>query len=261
MRKQAFLCLVAFGAAAWNGPLALAQTDIREPNPTGPDQPSSAPVSAATDPPSISLPKPTDAMLEPVPAAGRQLRDWSEAMTMIKARSVDLRSAVLDVTVAEGQSRVALASALPSLTASSVYTHQLITRDVEQQVFNPATGELTQRSSTTPLPNTLSANLQLRQPVFNLRAWYSIGTAHLSEEIARLSVDDLRRRLTLSTANTVLSLVTSERVAELNRAALYSALERLELAKAKFRNGASTGLDVERAEQERRLGACERRDW
>jgi outer membrane protein TolC len=48
----------------------------------------------------------------------------------------------------------------------------------------------------------------------------------------------------------LVTVVTTERVAELNRVGLRSALERLELAKAKERLGSATTLDIRRAEQD-----------
>jgi len=259
VRTKASLIVGVLGPWLWFAAPALGQSvaqTVPADTALGASVNANVAAAAASQPNEASVPassvnKPNDPMLEPMPPAAKILSGWPEAVELLKARSVDLKSAVLDVAAAEGQSRVALASALPSLTASSVYTHQFLTRQINQTTRDPATGlPISTTTNTTPMPNTLSGSLQLKQPLFNLRAWYSIGTAELGEEIARLTVEDLKRRLTLNAANTVMALVTAERIAELNRVALYSSLERLELAKAKFRNGASTGLDVERAEQD-----------
>jgi outer membrane protein TolC len=189
-------------------------------------------------------------MLTVVPPAQRTLASWQEALNLIKARSIDLRLALLDVAKAEASSRTALASALPSLNAGANYTHQLMQRTTESASVDPATGNRVVRSTTSPTPDTASANLSASVPIFNLAAWYSIGTAKVGEEVARLSVEDLKRKLTLGIANAIVAVVTTERVAELNRNGLSSALVRQALTVAKFRNGIATALDVERANQD-----------
>ena len=65
--------------------------------------------------------------------------------------------------------------------------------------------------------------------LFNQRAWYAIGTAHRAEEVARLTLEDTKRVISLNVASTIVAVVTAERVAELNRLGLRNALTRLEL--------------------------------
>jgi outer membrane protein, multidrug efflux system len=192
---------------------------------------------------------PADPMLEPMAPTERSLASWAEAVNLIKARSLDLRIAVLDVTKAEAQSRTALAGVLPSLNASANYNHQLIQRTTTQTSLDAA-GNRINRASTNPTPDAASANLSLSVPIVNAPAWYAIGTAAVSEEIARLSVEDLKRRLTIGIASAIVGVVTAERVAELNRNGLANALTRQALAASKFRNGVATALDLERANQD-----------
>lgn len=188
-------------------------------------------------------------MLAAVAPATRNLSSWSEAVRLLKARSLDLKIAVLDVTKAEAQSRTALASMLPSLNAGANYTHQLLQRTT-QSVGVDGNGDPSVRQTTSPVSDTLSSNLSLVQPLLNAPAWYSIGTARIGEAIARLSVEDLKRRLTLGVANAVVAVVAAERVAEINRIGLSSALARQQLTAAKFRHGAATSLDLQRANQD-----------
>jgi outer membrane protein, multidrug efflux system len=192
---------------------------------------------------------PTDPMLVAVDPAPRTLSSWFEAMDVIKARSLDLRIAVLDVAKAEAQSRTALAGILPSLNAGTTYNHQLVRRTTQSATID-GNGNPVVRSTTTPTADTLSASLSASMPIVNAPAWYAIGTAGVSEEIARLSVEDLKRRLTLGVANAIVAVVTAERVAELNRNGLANALTRQQLTTAKFRNGVATTLDLERANQD-----------
>ncbi len=257
VRPSAFLsiflgwCVAATSAtaAADAAPASNPTTDATAPA-TVPAAASSATSAVSSAMPASTSPAtPTDPMLVAVSPAGRTLASWTEAMDVIKARSIDLRIAVLDVTKAEAQSRTALAGILPSLSAGANYSHQLIQRTTQQSSFD-LNGNRVVRSTSTPTADTASANLSLSMPLVNAPAWYAIGTAGVSEEIARLSVEDLKRKLTLGIANAIIAVVTAERVAELNRNGLSNALTRQALAAAKFRNGISTALDVERANQD-----------
>jgi outer membrane protein TolC len=199
---------------------------------------------------SVAVSNPADPMLDPVPLAARVLSNWSESVQLLKARSLDLRVSLLDVTRAEAQSRVALAAMLPSVNAGANYTHQLLRRTTQTTAFDPATNTPITRESTSPTADTLSGSVALTQPLFNAPAYYAIGTAHVAEEVARYSVEELKRQLTLGLANAIVAVVAAERVAELNRNGLANALTRRALTAAKLRNGAATSLDLQRADQD-----------
>jgi multidrug efflux system outer membrane protein len=62
-------------------------------------------------------------------------------------------------------------------------------------------------------------------------------------------VEDIRRTLDLGLANQIVSVVTAERSAEINRVGLRVALEQLDISKRKEALGAANGLDVVRAKQ------------
>lgn len=196
--------------------------------------------------PGTSVPTVVDPMLVSIPEPERSLQSWAEAVNVIKARSLDLRIALLDVTKAEAQSRTALAALLPNLNAGANYTHQFIQRTTRTE--NPVDGSV--RQSTTPTADTLSGSVSLSMPLINAPAWYALGTAKASEDVAHLSVEDQKRKLTVGIANAILAVVTAERVAELNRIGLANAITRQQLAQAKLRSGASTALDVERTNQD-----------
>jgi outer membrane protein TolC len=184
-------------------------------------------------------------MLASIEASPRTLASWAEAVQLLKARSLDLQVALLEIAKAEAQSRAALAGVLPSLGAGVNYNHQLIRRTTETVAFDG-----TRREMTSPTADSLSGSLTLSMPLVNAPAWYAMGTAKLGEDVARLSVEDQRRKLTVGVANAVLAVATAERVAELNRVGLANAITRQQLAQAKLRNGAATALDVERTNQD-----------
>jgi outer membrane protein TolC len=94
------------------------------------------------------------------------------------------------------------------------------------------------------------AQLSIAQPVLAPRIWYGIGTADRNVHAAKLKVDEAKRTILISVANAIVAVVTAERVAEVNRVGLKSALQRLELTQRRQRLGAGTTLDVVRAEQD-----------
>ena len=86
-----------------------------------------APIIAVPPPPPIEL---NDPMLVPVPQAGKVLTDWKQALNLILARSTNLATALQEVERAEGNARIALAGALPTITGTVNVTGQLITTAV-----------------------------------------------------------------------------------------------------------------------------------
>lgn len=187
-------------------------------------------------------PKVNDPMLAPMPPAAQNVATWEQALSLVRARSTDLRIAYDEVRRAEARSREALAGTLFSLNGTAVATHNILTKEVT----NPFDGS----TSRTPVPNTLTGSISLQQPLFVPRVWYAMGTAHRNEDLAKLSVEDTKRGIALAVANSIIGVVTAERIAELNRSGFRSALERLDLAQRKKALGAATGLDVVRAQQD-----------
>jgi outer membrane protein TolC len=216
---------------------------------------------AAPPPSSVStLPPPpdvSDPMLGPVPPPARVLQSWDEAVGYLRGRSTNLKIAVDQVLQAEAQTTLALAQYLPSFggcsgSAGLVYgcsnpgfTHQILTRPA------PTSGVVTgnPNNGVVPVPNTLSGSLTLSQDIINLTEWDQIWIDKLAERAYRQTVEDTKRTLELALATQVVSVVTAERSAELNRGGLRVALEQLELTQRKARDGAATGLDVVRAKQ------------
>ncbi|AGP36909.1 hypothetical protein SCE1572_21880 [Sorangium cellulosum So0157-2] len=172
-----------------------------------------------------------DPALAPVPPAARTLASWNEARAIIEQRSVDLVVAVQEVARAEGSARRALAQALPNLDASGELSRLLAPGGADA-------------------PTRAAASITLRQPILAPRAWYGIGTADLAVEVAKLSLEDRRRFTLVAVADAVVSIVTTERLSEVNRVGLRSALELLELTRRRERLGTGTKLDVVRAEQD-----------
>jgi outer membrane protein, multidrug efflux system len=242
MRKAALLLAPLLASAQ-----AFGQTSA-SPQPTAPlAAPSASSSAALTVPPP---PQVDDPMLAPVAPPKRLLTSWQEAVTLLRARSTDLKIALDQVLQAEAATRIALAQYLPSIVGNGVYTHQLITKAPSGAlggfVFG-AGGFLT--SSRIPTPDSAVGQIQVQQDIINAQEFDQISIDELSEDAARLTVDDKKRTLALSVANQIVAVVTAERAAEINRVGLRVALEQAEIAVRKRSLGAANGLDVVRAKQ------------
>jgi len=209
-----------------------------------------APAAPTVGPEAPKAPEVDDPMLAPLPAAPRILKDWNDARSLLKTRSTDLAIAIADVERAEGQARVALAAALPSINLNASGTHNLITNEAAQIAGTNPDGTPRFTPISLPVPNILSGNVAAQMPLFNVRVWYNIKTQRRGVEAARLATEDVKRTLVLGLASAVVSVFTAERVAELNRIALRNALERLALTERRQTLGAGNGLDVVRAQQD-----------
>ncbi|WP_394820860.1 TolC family protein [Pendulispora albinea] len=257
VRVRSTLALSAIVALATWAPTSYAQQPSKRP----PKTPAAQPAAPTTPAPPLNTPlevppPPTvnDPMLAPVPPAAKNVGSWEQALDMVRARSTDLRIAFDQVKAAEAQSRVALGSALPTLQGTGAATYNFLTKDQQQIAGLDVTGgTITPRFQSVESPTRgpfLTGSLVAAVPLLSPRAWYGIGTAHATEDFARLSVEDAKRTIALNVANSLIGVVTAERVAELNRIGFRSALERLELAQRRKQLGAATGLDVVRAQQD-----------
>jgi multidrug efflux system outer membrane protein len=245
MRKAPLTWLLS-AALVFSAPV-FGQTTPRVARSTPASAPASTPTSTAG---LLTVPAPPpvdDPMLVPVPPPKRMLASWNEAIESLRSRSTDLRIVLDQVLQAEALTRVALAQYLPTITATGLYTHQLITRKGTGPQLNGA--QIITTSTEVPIPDALSGNVQLQQDVINVAEFDQIGIDRLNEKASRWSVEDRKRTLALSLANQIVAVVTAERSAEINRVGLQVALEQLEIARRKQALGAATGLDVVRADQ------------
>jgi outer membrane protein TolC len=228
-------------AAAAPGAPAPAQAPATALTPAGTQ---AAAPAAPTGPRAIEV---DDPLLAPVPPAKNVLTEWRQVLTLINTRSTDLRIADQEIERAEGLVRQALGRALPTITATGSLNHDLTRGDLSSGI--PGTPSISGTTSTF----SAIADLSVRQPILAPRIWYGIGTARLSVKAAQLDADDRRRIVLAAVASAILSVVTAERVSEINRVGLRSSLERLELTQRRARLGTGTKLDIVRAEQDATL--------
>jgi outer membrane protein TolC len=187
-----------------------------------------------------------DAMLAPVAPAPQNIGSWQDALGHIRERSTEIAIARAQITRAEASSRTALAALLPQVNGSGNATYNILTRTIvfgDPNTFMPVMRQ-------QPLPAIATVALTMSQSLLSPRAIFALGTARANEDVAHLSEADTKRTITLNTANAMVSVVSAERVAELNRTGLRTALERLDIASRRQAGGAATGLDVVRAQQD-----------
>jgi outer membrane protein, multidrug efflux system len=217
--------------------------------------------SASMDPDDVpEVPPPfqanvSDPLLAPVPPAPLQLQSWNEALDLLRQRSTDLQASLGQVEVAAGAWRIALANLLPSVAGNLT---------VQYNVLNPNVaflgggigggagggGVVSEGGGVTPTQllgiGTLNANV----PVVDLASLYALGSAKETRKAAALSLAETRRQLTRGLAQALVTVSSTERLAEVNRVNLRTALERLALAQRRYELGAGTRLDVVRVEQD-----------
>ncbi|MFL5354261.1 TolC family protein [Archangium sp.] len=239
---NAFLLTVLLWQASPPAGAKLAQAG---PGATAPQQPQQQQQPPAVPPP--FQPEVSDPMLAPMPPAPVQVASWDEALAVLRQRSPELRTALAQVEAAAGQRRAALGGLLPTLGGTVSVQYNVIGPTVSS-FGGGATGSATGNFRTsTPLG---TASLTAAMPLFDLRALRSLRAADSTRRASELSLDETRRQLTGALAGALARVASSERLAEVNRVNLRSALERLALAQRRLELGAGTQLDVIRLRQD-----------
>lgn len=185
-------------------------------------------------------------MLAPPPPPPNVLASWRDALQRVRTRSTSLRMAEAQVQVASAEARAAISAAYPTLTANgSVRRHLLFGTGFNFTADGP------QNNVSIPDPAQVwNAGLSFRQPLIAPRVWHEAGTAELSVKAAQTRVADSERVVLAQVADTIVAVVTAERLAEISRVSLQSSLYTLDLTRRRALLGAGNKVDVLRAEQE-----------
>jgi outer membrane protein TolC len=234
---------------------ALAPEAVAQPAPAAPPPPV-APVPPAGAPADTAprLPEIDDPMLVPVPPPKHVLRSWQQALQLARSQNSPLRIAIAQADLARAQSRQTLAGSLPTLTGFGSINHHLLRG--EQTIGPPLVPVTTTRSVPDPA-TPWRAWLDLRVPVFAPQSWYDYGTARQNERALRLSTKETERIVLGTIANQIVGVVTAERLSEVSRVSLRSALSTHDLTSKRARLGAGSMLDVLRTDQEVELARAQ----
>jgi len=185
-------------------------------------------------------------MLAPAPAAAHVLTSWRQAIDLVRKRSTTLRESIARVDQVSAIARQVLAESLPQLSARGEIGHELL----RGERLNLLTGVV----ERVPDPPTgVRATLDLRVPVFAPASWHDHGSARDAVDVARLNAKEAERLIVAQVADAIVLAVTAERLADVSRVSLASALSTLDLNKRRAALGASSTLDVLRVEQEVQL--------
>lgn len=218
---------------------APAGTPATSPAPTGSGNPANPGAGVAS--PNSGMPEVNDPMLTPVEAAPQVLSTWQQALALVRSRSTSVAIAQSRVVAAQGRARQALASTLPNLTGNASMQRSLLFGTSSQNGFN----------QRFPASSTVwGAGVQFSQTLLDLRTWHDVGTARSTVEAAQVSAEDAERLALGALADTIVTVITAERLAEVSRVSLRSNLSTLDLTKKRTLLGAASAVDVLRAEQE-----------
>ncbi|WP_141592395.1 TolC family protein [Myxococcus sp. AB056] len=201
----------------------------------------------------------SDPLLKPIPPADMQVATWDEAMHLLRQRSTRLYTALAQVESAAGVQRIALAALLPTLTGTVSVQYNVLNPDatpllggggggggVGGGIGGDVGGAQSPGLTRPPFLGLLNAT----QPLFSLSSIIALGTAREARRTANLSLAETRRQLTSALAQSLVLVAAQERMAEVNRVNLRTALERLALTERRFELGAGTRLDVVRVQQD-----------
>lgn len=169
------------------------------------------------------------------PKPAKMLPGWNALWTELPKASADLRIALAEIERAEAATRIAWAAVNPTINATGTYTYSSRPQFVAGAI---ATGGIIQ------------AQLSASQTLINLRAFHQIGTQEMLEDIVRLDVVEVRRRLGLGLARAAASISAAARLTEGNRTSLSLAIERLALTRKRLAAGVGDARDLVRAQQD-----------
>ncbi|MFL5313240.1 MAG: TolC family protein, partial [Myxococcales bacterium] len=171
---------------------------------------------------------------------------FPEAVQRALARNSSVRLAVQEISRAHGILREVRSAAIPTLTANGVYTR--LDADRTTTAIDPTTGGAGTR--TVQPRDSWTANLQLAVPLVAPQRWVQWEHASEQVDVARLSAEDVRRQIAVTTARTYVSVISQHRLVDANQRAADNAREHHEDAKARLSAGTGNRLDLVRAAQE-----------
>lgn len=194
------------------------------------------------------------------PAPEVVLTRWDEAVGRLRARSVELQTALAQLELAGAQGRLALAPLLPTFSTSLSLQERLaggggsIVVEGGGGGINVGGGGEGESRPTSPL---LALRASATQSVLNVPAWQQLSAARARERAASASAQDTWRLLVRELALGLVSVVAAERVVELNRMGLAQAQERHRLTLEAERLGSGRKLDALRTARDLEVARAE----
>ncbi len=160
---------------------------------------------------------------------------FSNAIQQALAKNPTVTSALEDIARAKALVEQTRAPSLPSLTGTGSYTRLDADRKLADRVIVSA--------------NSISANMQLALPLVQPPRWVQWSHAAKDVDVARLSVEDVRRQLALAVARAYLTTVSQRRTADVLSRARDTAQAHHAFANERLTGGVGNRLDEVRAAQ------------
>jgi len=187
-----------------------------------------------------TLPTPAELQAEPSAAASTpgpplERLTLSQALERAAAHNATIATAQAQIRRADGIVAQVRAGALPTLTASGLYTRLDDDRRLGDQVFVPA--------------DQINANLTLTVPLLAAQRWVQWQQARTDRTLALQDVEVARRQVEVSTAHAYLAVLAAQRVIDSNQRARALALAHYAFAHTRLSGGLGSELDAVRALQ------------
>ena len=161
---------------------------------------------------------------------------FAEAVRRSLTRNPTVAVALAEIRRFEGLMKEVRASSLPILTGNVAYTNL----------------DSDRRSGGTLVAgaNQINANLSLTVPLLAPQHWVQWAQARDNVEVARVSAEEARRQVAISTARAYLLLVSQHRIIDVQTRAVQNARAHLSFSRSRYAGGVGTRLDEVRAAQE-----------
>ena len=165
---------------------------------------------------------------------------FAAAVSRALSRNPSATVALEEIARARAVVEEVRSASLPTLSANASYTRldhdRTLTGASGTQVISPA--------------DQVNANLLLNVPLVAPPRWVQWSHAKDDVEVARMSAEDVRRQLALSTGRTYLEIIAQHHVVEVSQRARDAARAHYQFAHQRFAGGYGTRLDEVRAAQE-----------
>jgi outer membrane protein TolC len=184
----------------------------------------------------MRLPSVLALVLAAAPAAAQEKISLDEAVRRALLRNTSARIAQQEIARAEGLLRELRAPSLPVLTGNAAGSRLDSTRALGDRVVQAR--------------DTLTANVVLSVPLVAPQRWAQWSHAGDQLEVARFSLEDVRRTVGVATARAYLAVVAQHRLVTITTQARDAAKLHLDDANARFEVGSGNRLDKVRSGQE-----------
>jgi outer membrane protein len=174
---------------------------------------------------------------------------FDEAVRRATARNPNLEVAIREIDRAHGIMREVRAAALPTLYGNAIATRIDSARTTSTLTLNGA-GTPVATTATVQPRDSAQGNLQLTLPLVVPQRWVQWSHAAENVDIARLSLEDVRRLIATTAARAYVTVLGQHRLVEANRIARDNAKDHLTFAKARLDAGMGNRLDVVRSAQD-----------